>query len=473
MAVSAVVMVVFVHLLPEALEALGYPALLLFAAALAAPHWLSGSLRGRLVHADASQRIGLELGFWGLVLHHVGDGVALGAYSRVDEHTGHSHVDVLLALVLHTVPLVAVVSAGYARARGARSALLRALVLAAASVGGILAARLVPQSTLQSAQAYIAAAVGGLLLHGMTHDLGEDLPTTAASRIGDLAAALAGATFGWLGAQLDVHHELHELHEHAGFGASLLQVMMRLALPLTLGLLVGAAWLQLLRRRGKGAWLSGAAAQRGALPAPEPFLLAIVHLGFVAALLVQLLTLVSFVWQRRPASAAPVPVPLPAREQSYWSALTERLDEVAVWALVIAMLAAVMNAGLPSAALSGLSSAIALALVVLFALSLPMHVAAAPILALSLRDHGLPTSAVLLLVLMTPLVLGVDRGKRFTLLALSFAVALVMDRVLQLTPLVPDARLAWLCAAVLLGLVTARVYQLGLRGWLLPLVRQH
>ncbi|HSU40523.1 MAG TPA: hypothetical protein VLJ38_13185, partial [Polyangiaceae bacterium] len=105
---------------------------------------------------------------------------------------------------VHTVPLVAVVTLAFRAQRGARAAVERALGLAAASVGGVLLSGSVPASFTQSLSAWIAAAVAGLLLHVVTHDLGRDLPTTPVARAADWAAAALGLVTSTLGADSDL-----------------------------------------------------------------------------------------------------------------------------------------------------------------------------------------------------------------------------------------------------------------------------
>src|SRR5450432_4844357 len=107
-ATLAALAVVVTHLLPEALHELGPLSLLLFLAGWFTPalaHFIGQrSTRGRSAHAV------LEAGYWGLVVHHVADGIGLGTYTRLPTEQGGTHLDVVLALAAHTVPLIAVVS---------------------------------------------------------------------------------------------------------------------------------------------------------------------------------------------------------------------------------------------------------------------------------------------------------------------------------------------------------------------------
>jgi hypothetical protein len=138
--------------------------------------------------------------------------------------------------VLHTVPLVAVVAAGYARTRGVRVAVTRAAWLAVASVVGVLCSHMVPESIVDHATAWIAAGVSGLLLHGLAHDMGLDLPRAPAARWFDLVMALLGAAVGILGAKLGAHADAAA---EARLRLALVTELDRVAVPLACGLALG------------------------------------------------------------------------------------------------------------------------------------------------------------------------------------------------------------------------------------------
>src|SRR5260221_4627235 len=90
-ATLAAVAVVVTHLLPEAVYELGPVSILLFLTGWFAPvlaHLIGQrSTSGRPAHAV------LEAGYWGLVVHHVADGIGLGTYTRLPAAHG-SHLDV-------------------------------------------------------------------------------------------------------------------------------------------------------------------------------------------------------------------------------------------------------------------------------------------------------------------------------------------------------------------------------------------
>ncbi|MBW1876191.1 MAG: hypothetical protein JRI98_12660, partial [Deltaproteobacteria bacterium] len=55
---------------------------------------------------DHSSTMGLELSYWGLMIHKLGDGLALGSFTGA-AHAGHHHGDVLTAIAVHSVPVTA------------------------------------------------------------------------------------------------------------------------------------------------------------------------------------------------------------------------------------------------------------------------------------------------------------------------------------------------------------------------------
>jgi hypothetical protein len=202
-AFAAALTVALTHLLPEALAELGAPAVLLFAATSVAPAWGRILVRSRCQDHDHGGHAALSAGYAGLVVHHVGDGLGLGAYSELPGGPS-AHADVLLALAVHTVPLVAVVTLAFRSLSGTRAAVGRAAGLAGASIGGVILSTAVPEHLVHALSAWIAAGVAGLLMHVVTHDLGRDLPTTPAARALDLAAAAVGIATSMLGADADL-----------------------------------------------------------------------------------------------------------------------------------------------------------------------------------------------------------------------------------------------------------------------------
>jgi hypothetical protein len=160
-------------------------------------HRVSERLASRQTELSPA-RLALEAGFIGLLVHHVGDGLGIGAYAALPGGV-LAHLDVILALIAHTVPLVAVVTLAYRGEYGLPVALRRAAALAVASVLGVLASFAVPTSALSSVAPWIGALVSGVLLHVVTHDWLEDLPKSRPARLADLAAAGLGLSLVLLG----------------------------------------------------------------------------------------------------------------------------------------------------------------------------------------------------------------------------------------------------------------------------------
>ena len=102
-AVIAVAGSVALHLLPETINAAGWPVLLACALGFFAPPLISRAVAA-VAAGRGHRRLAIELGYAGVLLHQVGDGLGLGAMTR------DNHVDwaFLIGVVAHSVPLVAV-----------------------------------------------------------------------------------------------------------------------------------------------------------------------------------------------------------------------------------------------------------------------------------------------------------------------------------------------------------------------------
>lgn len=237
-AVVSALAVVLAQLLPDALDGAGLWALPVFALGTALP-WLAGRLSGGL--GRASGAIGLELGYLGLLVHQAADGLALGTYGG-EPHAGHGHADVLFALSVHTVPMVALVALAYQRRAGWAAAARRVLGLLAATIAGAVATNLAPAAALASVEPWITAAVSGLLLHVVAHDWDARKSARGArDRLVDLLAVAAGVGLVLAGGHQ--HHDGPDLR-HA-IGDALLELSLETAPALLFGLVAGAllcAW---------------------------------------------------------------------------------------------------------------------------------------------------------------------------------------------------------------------------------------
>ncbi len=167
LALVAALAVIAAHLLPEALHELGPIAIVAFAAGMAFP-WvmdLAGAFAGRISSSAPSTPITtLEVSYVGLVVHRFGDGLSMGAIAQSSE-TPTAALAVLLALAAHIVPVTTVMVLAFVGLRGRRTALLRAVGLGIATMGGVLVADLALGRGPKDVSPWISAVVAGLLLH--------------------------------------------------------------------------------------------------------------------------------------------------------------------------------------------------------------------------------------------------------------------------------------------------------------------
>lgn len=176
------ILAVFGQLLPESAHELGLLALLPFGAALVATNVLervfSRPRAPRAASADPATRgtrASLELGMLALGVHQLVEGVALGTLTQVPGHAPHASaglgkIGVVLGLVAHTLPIVAVLTLALRRTMSMGATLRRVGLLALVSGLGVLASGLpVAADVVVHAGGWIHAAVAGLLLHAVIH----------------------------------------------------------------------------------------------------------------------------------------------------------------------------------------------------------------------------------------------------------------------------------------------------------------
>lgn len=460
LAVAAVIGVAVLHLLPESFSTLGPLGLLVFTLGLSLPR-LIGNLRA----APGRHDLGWELGYWGLLAHHVGDGLALGAYATVDDQTGQSHLDVLLALVLHTVPLVAVVSTNLAKLHGRKVAVLRAVGLMAATVVGVLLARLVPPEWVERAQAWIAAAVAGLLLHGLSHDLTEDLPRDPLGRSMDLLLAGLGLAIGWIGSTLDEHSTPSVA---SSIGSALFHAALGAALPLLVGLLLATALLLISQRLRGSRTLRATDPEEGARLGPEVFLLNLVHFGWVFSAgsfaLNWLATVLGGSGPKRPRAPEAPFAPVPG--------FINRFDQLTVWAFAGIAASAALQAVLVPDGYGQSHPWTVLGVALFFSLALPIHGVLAPIAVSALLGKGLGVGAAFFLCIAGPLFLKSRPDLRSLGIAgLAAALSLPLGRVWSPPSSMVVGAPSLSALTLLVGFLLVRIYHLGFRGWLAPLRR--
>ena len=466
-ATLAAVAVVVTHLLPEALRELGPLSMLLFLVGWFAPalaHFIGQrSTSGRAQHAV------LEAGYWGLVVHHVADGIGLGAYTRLPAEQG-SHLDVIVALAAHTVPLIAVVALAYRVTFGARAAVLRSLGLALASVIGIGLSSLVAPATMDRFAPVIAAVAAGLLLHVVTHDLTDDPALTPLARTLDVLVAALGVAVSLLG----VWHSREPATR--AFVARLVELSEGTSLVILVALLAAAFSLRLPDRHSKWARALQPAGVLGA----ESVLLSIALFGFVAAVVRLLVTAGALAAFALDAPSDDAHDAHDASRETHWRArASHALESSGPWLvlglLIGALLSSVPHATLVANRLGG--SWLALALVMLVANLTPVAAPAAVLIASGLGALPLSPGAVVLFATLAPLTqaLGSALKSRIYVTVACFAVAVLFDfggsTARPLDGALSQGDLGPRSAIVLAVLLFFGVWQRSARLWLSTIVR--
>ena len=167
-AVVSSVAVVVGRLIPDAISAGGPLVLIAVAVAFITP-WLIERAAHEDPEHDRSSTMGLELSYWGLMIHKLGDGLALGSFTG-EAHAGHHHGDVLTAIAVHSVPVTALITLAFTSAHGRNSGVRRAIGLALVGTIGVVLAQQTSLGSWARGEPWIEAAVSGLLLHVVTHD---------------------------------------------------------------------------------------------------------------------------------------------------------------------------------------------------------------------------------------------------------------------------------------------------------------
>lgn len=196
-ALSAAAAVVLAHLLPEAFREVGPASLAVFAVAFVVPLAVD-AVGKRLRTNGGGSESSLELGYGGLIVHKLGDGLALGAVTGPMLVLPHGE-GVVVAIAAHTVPLTALVVVTFQRTRGTRHALLRAAGLGVAMVGGVLIASAVPRRWVEPIEPWIVAVVAGLVLHVVVHGWRPVRPRSALGWVASAVAVAAGLSLVFVG----------------------------------------------------------------------------------------------------------------------------------------------------------------------------------------------------------------------------------------------------------------------------------
>jgi len=189
-AIVSAVAVVVGRLVPDAVRAGGPLVLIAVAVAFLAP-WLVERAAHEDPEHDHSSTMGLELSYWGLMIHQVGDGLALGVFTG-GAHAGHHHGDVLIAIAAHSVPVTAMITLAFSSSHGRKSGIVRAIGLALAGSLGVVLAQQTALGRWTGGEAWIEAAVSGLLLHVVTHDWAHEHERPAVPGWPQVVAIAAG-----------------------------------------------------------------------------------------------------------------------------------------------------------------------------------------------------------------------------------------------------------------------------------------
>ncbi|WP_437315499.1 hypothetical protein [Sorangium sp. So ce385] len=190
--------IALLHLLPEALGEIGWPALLAAVAGFLAPALLERLVIGE-AGAHRTPTTALAMGYAAVLAHQFGEGAAVASLSRVGQLT----LPVVLALAAHTVPLAMVVAIQVLEVRadtGGKRAMSAALAgIALATVVGAFATRLVDLEHLEAVEPWLLSAVAGLLLHALSHEAVASGPATTVSRAGEAVGGLLGLMLATIG----------------------------------------------------------------------------------------------------------------------------------------------------------------------------------------------------------------------------------------------------------------------------------
>jgi ZIP family zinc transporter len=200
-AVVAAASIALLHLLPEAIAAVGWGALAAAGVGAFGPILLERLWPSHDEHTHEAPTTALAMGYAAVVAHQAGEGAALASLAE----TGALSAGIVLAIAAHTVPLSMVVGIRVLEVRGravagSRRAIAIALLgVAMATALGACAGSLLGGARLSAVQPWLLAVVAGLLLHALSHDaLVAPLVSVPARAMDTLAGwcGLALASFG-------------------------------------------------------------------------------------------------------------------------------------------------------------------------------------------------------------------------------------------------------------------------------------
>lgn len=202
-AVVAAVAIALFHLLPEAIAAVGWGALLACAVGAFGPAVLERLTPAQRAHTHDAPTTALAMGYAAVIAHQAGEGAALASLAS----TGSLSFGIVLAIAAHTVPLAMVVAIRVLEVKGGpggggvHATGLALAGVAGATVVGALAGNLIGTARLAAVQPWILATVAGLLLHALSHDALASPGSTTMARGIDTGAGWAGLLVAIVGVE--------------------------------------------------------------------------------------------------------------------------------------------------------------------------------------------------------------------------------------------------------------------------------
>jgi uncharacterized protein len=373
----ACIVVVLVHLLPHAISRVGFIGLLPFAAALLVPLYFERWAHHRAGDHGGHGRAALEIGYAGLLLHQIGDGLGLGTFAS-GAHEGHDHMELALAIFAHTVPVAAVVTIAFIRATGPASALLRAVGLAVAGVAGVGLAGGTPNSFLAAAEPWVTSVVAGLLLHVITHDFRPEGGRGTSARVAELVAVALGVGLIFIG---EGEHAHGDTESFRGELERALVTFARWIAPATLVGLFLASIARAVRLPMPSAFFEGLD-RTDESKAPELFFvtlaLTVQLFGWLFAVLLATTALLLAIVGARMVGLAPLTRRAAAEARSFGAALALSFDVLltrfAPWIVLGLVAATYASAGLRADSLFGMG---ALGVAIAGFLAFPIHLSGA------------------------------------------------------------------------------------------------
>ena len=201
-AVVAAASIAVLHLLPEAIAEVGWPALLAAAAGLLGPWLLERAVSPGGEHRHNAPTTALAMGYAAVIAHQAGEGATVATLAE----TGALSASIILAIAAHTMPLAMVVGMRVMKVREGRQGAKKATGLALAgvilaTVGGAALGSVLGADQLATVEPWILATIAGLLLHALAHDAFPEPPVGALGRVFDATAGLAGLSLALIGVE--------------------------------------------------------------------------------------------------------------------------------------------------------------------------------------------------------------------------------------------------------------------------------